>query len=45
MTAPRDKIIKGRAMTPDTHEEPENLRPALTCVLKRAPALLVIAHP
>ena len=25
--------------------DPENLRLALTCVLKRAPALLVIAHP
>ena len=25
--------------------DPENLRLALTCVLNRAPALLVIAHP
>ena len=25
--------------------DPENLRLALDCVLKRAPALLVIAHP
>lgn len=25
--------------------DPENLRLALACVLKRAPALLVIAHP
>jgi ABC-type multidrug transport system fused ATPase/permease subunit len=25
--------------------DPENLRLALTCVLRRAPALLVIAHP
>jgi len=25
--------------------DPDSLRPSLHCVLKRAPALLVIAHP